>query len=128
MDCVYDYECGIDEICVASECTSNSDMVFTQLGIYAAMALVAALLALFFPLRDTNTGRDMKCVSVIVALFFFPLYVVGVAAQNQIRTDGRANVGLTVVVALCFWPLLFCMMPNDGWSTRLEAYKVNQVV
>ena len=107
---------------------SDTDTVLIVSGVvFGVMILVMSVLAYKFPIRDGDE-HGMRGLSIVMALFLFPLYLVWVAVQNPVKTEsGKPNYLPTVLVSLLFWPVLFCIMPSDGWDRQRDSYGSGRV-
>ena len=91
-DCDYEHNCGYS-------------IAFTLV----ILILLFIPLAWTFPLRDT-TGRSNRAISILLAVFVFPLYIFIYAIQNPfIDREGIPRPCLTLLFAFFFWPLIFVL-------------------
>jgi hypothetical protein len=73
---------------------------------------VCGVLAYAYPIRS-DSGEPQRVASVLLAICFFPEYVLILVAQNPLReSGGRPNWAVTIVVVIVFWPAYFCLMPT----------------
>lgn len=100
----------------------------TMLFIFFAwlfLAIIMSVLAYAFPFKD-GQGNFRPLLSVLVAVVFFPAYIVYVAIQNPLMDYGNQNYLFTFLVLFIFWPLYFALAPGEFWYDYQTA-KVSEV-
>ena len=95
----------------------------TMLFIFFAwlfLAIVMSVLAYAFPFKD-GEGNFRPLLSVLVAVVFFPAYIVYVAIQNPLMDYGNKNYLFTFLVLFIFWPMYFALAPREFWDNYQTA-------
>lgn len=90
------------------DCKSDDSTCQIEYAITVTLlALLFALLAWYFPIKDT-TGAKNKALSILLAVLLFPVYLVILAIQYPyIDANGNEQAAVTLLLALFFWPALF---------------------
>ena len=94
---------------------------------YVLCVVVVILFAAFayeFPLRDRD-GRSNRCLSVILAILFFPVYGVLYGIQNPI--GGTGNELLTVLLVILVWPVTFLLPFFSGGRSYTTSARVQDL-
>lgn len=74
-------------------------------------------MAWFRPIRNHKTDEHMIGLSIVLAIFVFPAYLVIVALQNPMGgNDDIVGIILNLVIVAFFWPALLCTMPAENWN------------
>jgi lipopolysaccharide export LptBFGC system permease protein LptF len=112
--CSNSLDCPGIELCVDSVCKVDDTTEIVQYVVIGVLLLAFIALAWTYPLRNSN-NQNMNWVSVMISILFFPAYIVMVSLQNPMVVSGQPNVAVTILVAIVFWPLVFFLIPKDGW-------------
>lgn len=89
------------------------------------LAIVMSVLAYAFPFKD-GEGKFRPLLSVLIAVVFFPAYVIYLAIQNPLMDYENENYLFTFLVLLIFWPLYFALAPKKYWD-EYQTAKVSGV-
>ena len=112
MSCVTSLDCPGSETCVDDVCVVDWSYMYYS---YVVSSILSGLIAYYFPIHG-NAGKYNKVLSVLLAVFVFPVYLVILGYQHPLETNNSPNLCLTILVLLCFWPLYFCMVSRDPWN------------
>lgn len=90
--------------------TSSTDITF----IICAGIILSLLSGYFFPIKDSN-GQQNRPLSVLLAVFIFPIYLILLALQYPyVDRDNKPNVLISLLVLLIFWPAIFFITDIDN--------------
>lgn len=122
--CTSDIDCQQQLInyypyCVDGTCQSEGIWEYAwaiELIIFVVFGVIAAILSFWYPLLiDQKLNR---CISALVALFAFPVYLALLIYQNPRKgVNGENEYILPIIFFFVFWPVVFCVIERPKASS-----------